>query len=118
MSGRRIRGAGISAPRRMGPVLVAIVGAMLIPAVGAAAADSAIAGIWQPDASRSERFPRQPPFTEDGGRSVAEWRATHDPIEDDPGNPARMTLRRKASRGLGRNPMRASIPWRPRPSKK
>jgi len=85
VSGRRIGGARIGAGRRMGPMLVAVAGAMLIPDVGAAADDSAIAGIWQPDASRSERFPRQPPFTEDGGRIVAEWRATHDPIEDDPG---------------------------------
>jgi hypothetical protein len=51
----------------------------------AAAQESAIAGIWLPDGSRSQRFPRQPPFTDEGRRIVAEWRATHDPIEDDPG---------------------------------
>jgi hypothetical protein len=55
-------------------------------AAGAAVAqESPIAGIWLPDASRSERFPRQPPFTDEGQRIVAEWRATHDPVEDDPG---------------------------------
>lgn len=51
----------------------------------AAAQEAAIAGIWLPDASRSQRFPAQPPFTAEGRRIVAEWRATHDPIEDDPG---------------------------------
>ena len=49
------------------------------------AQESPIAGIWLPDASRSQRFPAQPPFTDEGRRIVAEWRATHDPIEDDPG---------------------------------
>jgi hypothetical protein len=51
----------------------------------AAAQESAIAGIWLPDGRRSQRFPAQPPFTDEGRRIVAEWRATHDPIEDDPG---------------------------------
>ena len=36
-------------------------------------------------ASRSQRFPAQPPFTDEGRRIVADWRASHDPIEDDPG---------------------------------
>lgn len=51
----------------------------------AAAAEPALAGIWLPDASRSERFPASPPFTAEGRRIVADWRASHDPIEDDPG---------------------------------
>lgn len=55
------------------------------PAVLAADAPAAIAGIWLPDASRSQRFPADPPFTAEGRRIVAEWRASHDPIEDDPG---------------------------------
>ena len=50
-----------------------------------AAQEPPIAGIWQPDASRSQRFPAQPPYTDEGRRIVAEWRASHDPIEDDPG---------------------------------
>ncbi len=47
--------------------------------------EPAIAGIWLPDASRSQRFPAQPPFTDEGRRIVTEWRASHDPVEDDPG---------------------------------
>ena len=58
---------------------------LLAPAVALAAEDSAIAGIWLPDASRSQRFPADPPFTAEGKRIVSEWRANHDPIEDDPG---------------------------------
>jgi hypothetical protein len=54
-------------------------------ATTAAAADSALAGIWQPDASRSQRFPAAPPYTDEGRRIVTEWKASHDPIEDDPG---------------------------------
>ena len=50
-------------------------------AAGAAVAqESPIAGIWLPDASRSERFPRQPPFTDEGQRIVAEWRANRGTI--------------------------------------
>jgi hypothetical protein len=61
--------------------------ALLLGPVLALAADAppSIAGIWQPDASRSERFPRPPPFTAEGERIVSAWRASHDPIEDDPG---------------------------------
>ena len=62
--------------------------ALLLAASAAAPAgaqDSALAGIWQPDASRSQRFPAAPPYTDEGRRIVAEWKATHDPIEDDPG---------------------------------
>ncbi len=51
----------------------------------AAAEDSALAGIWQPDASRSQRFPAAPPYTDEGRRIVTEWKASHDPLEDDPG---------------------------------
>ncbi|HUQ51329.1 MAG TPA: hypothetical protein VM692_03850, partial [Gammaproteobacteria bacterium] len=47
--------------------------------------EPAIGGIWLPDASRSERFPAQPPYTDEGRRIVTEWRASHDPLEDDPG---------------------------------
>jgi hypothetical protein len=51
----------------------------------ATAQEPAIAGIWLPDATRSQRFPAQPPFTDEGRRVVTEWQASHDPIEDDPG---------------------------------
>lgn len=64
----------------------ATIALLLAPlAAFAADAESPIAGIWQPDASRSERFPRPPPFTPEGERIVSAWRASHDPIEDDPG---------------------------------
>jgi hypothetical protein len=49
------------------------------------AQDAQIAGIWLPDASRSERMPANPPYTAEGRRIVADWRASHDPIDDDPG---------------------------------
>jgi hypothetical protein len=51
----------------------------------AAQDEPAIGGIWLPDASRSQRFPAQPPYTDEGRRIVTEWRASHDAIEDDPG---------------------------------
>jgi hypothetical protein len=51
----------------------------------AEAQNEAITGIWLPDASRSQRFPAQAPYTDEGRRIVADWRASHDPIEDDPG---------------------------------
>jgi hypothetical protein len=57
----------------------------MTPAVGIAAEKSPIAGIWVPDGSRSQRFPGDPPLTEEGRRIVERWRASHDPIEDDPG---------------------------------
>ncbi|HVY65352.1 MAG TPA: hypothetical protein VHH11_11085 [Gammaproteobacteria bacterium] len=71
--------------RRVAAALLAVTAAALAPLVAGAAEDSAITGIWLPDASRSQRFPANPPFTADGRRIVAEWRASHDPIEDDPG---------------------------------
>src|SRR5690606_20786151 len=48
-------------------------------------ADSRLSGIWLPDASRSQRMPANPPYTQEGRRIVDDWRASHDPIEDDPG---------------------------------
>jgi hypothetical protein len=65
--------------------LFAIGAITLMPTLATAAEDSLIAGIWLPDASRSQRFPAQPPFTAEGRQIVAAWRASHDPIEDDPG---------------------------------
>lgn len=55
--------------------------------VGSAArgADARLAGIWLPDASRSQRMPADPPYTAEGRRTVDDWRKSHDPIEDDPG---------------------------------
>ena len=65
--------------------LIATAYIAMLPAVGVTADDSPIAGIWEPDGSRSQRFPADPPYTEEGRRIVARWRASHDPIEDDPG---------------------------------
>jgi hypothetical protein len=65
--------------------LVAVAATALVPPIAGAAGDAPIAGIWLPDASRSQRFPASPPFTPEGRRIVTEWRASHDPIEDDPG---------------------------------
>lgn len=65
--------------------LFAMLGSALVPALTTAAEDAPIAGIWLPDASRSQRFPADPPFTAEGRQIVAAWRASHDPIEDDPG---------------------------------
>jgi hypothetical protein len=58
---------------------------ILWSALAAAAQESPIDGIWEPDPSRSERFPADPPLTTEGKRIVDDWRASHDPIEDDPG---------------------------------
>ena len=60
-------------------------GLLAASALAATAQGSPIDGIWEPDPSRSERFPAEPPFTPEGKRIVAEWRASQDPIEDDPG---------------------------------
>lgn len=65
--------------------LAALVWAFAPFAAGAADPEPSIAGIWQPDGMRSERFPRPPPFTPEGERIVSEWRASHDPEVDDPG---------------------------------
>jgi hypothetical protein len=78
MSGQRL---ALRAPTS---ALLILAGALLLPSA-TTAQESPIAGIWQPDASRSQRFPSDPPYTPEGARIVAEWRATHDPIEDDPG---------------------------------
>jgi hypothetical protein len=66
-------------------VAVAVGCAALAAVTSVAAQESSIAGIWQPDARRSERFPAMPPFTAEGRRIVDEWRASHDPLVDDPG---------------------------------
>jgi hypothetical protein len=65
--------------------LIAVAHVATIPAVGMAADNSPLAGIWEPDGSRSQRFPADPPYTDEGRRIVERWRASHDPIEDDPG---------------------------------
>jgi len=65
--------------------LAALVLALSVTLACEAQKEPAIAGIWLPDASRSQRFPAQPPYTDEGRRVVTEWRASHDPIEDDPG---------------------------------
>jgi len=70
---------------RAAAALLAVIINALVPLASSAADDPPIAGIWSPDASRSQRFPANPPFTPDGKRIVTEWRTSHDPIEDDPG---------------------------------
>lgn len=64
--------------------------ALSILFIGAAqAADSSaspsLAGIWFPDPTRSERLPKDAPFTKEGRAIVDRFRATHDPVKDDPG---------------------------------
>ena len=71
--------------RRVAAAALIAATALLVSVVSSAAEESPLTGIWQPDAKRSERFPANPPFTTDGKRIVSEWRASHDPIEDDPG---------------------------------
>jgi hypothetical protein len=73
----------MSAPGTLAAVALAL--ALGVTLASEAQKEPAIAGIWQPDARRSQRFPAQPPYTDEGRRIVAEWRASHDPIEDDPG---------------------------------
>jgi hypothetical protein len=78
---RRLRGAR-QAVLRSKPTLAL---ALCLAAGVATAQEPALAGIWLPDATRSQRFPAQPPFTDEGRRIVTDWRASHDPVEDDPG---------------------------------
>jgi hypothetical protein len=68
-----------------GAMRAMVAAALLLSALAAAAQELPIEGIWEPDPSRSERFPTPPPLTPEGKRIVDEWRASHDPIEDDPG---------------------------------
>jgi hypothetical protein len=76
--------ACISAPARcrLGNCIVLLA---LLAAPATLASDQRLAGIWLPDASRSERLSANAPYTAQGRRIVDEWRATHDPVEDDPG---------------------------------
>jgi hypothetical protein len=66
----------------------ALLAACLVMATAAPAAyadDARIAGIWLPDASRSQRPAANAPYTSEGRRIVEDWRASHDPVVDDPG---------------------------------
>lgn len=54
-------------------------------AVACHAATPSISGIWFPDPTRSERLPKDAPYTKEGRALVDEWRATHHPTIDDPG---------------------------------
>jgi hypothetical protein len=68
--------------------LIRAAGAFVVAAgisTAALAEDARLAGIWLPDASRSQRMPPVPPYTPEGRRIVDDWRASHDPIVDDPG---------------------------------
>jgi hypothetical protein len=56
---------------------------LLATSVGAAT--PTVAGIWFPDPARSERLPKDAPFTKEGKAVVDEWRASHHPTQDDPG---------------------------------
>ena len=70
------------------PRLVSRTFTIMLAACASAAtlsADRSIAGIWFPDPARSERLPKDAPFTKEGKATVDEWRATHHPTEDDPG---------------------------------
>jgi hypothetical protein len=81
----RGRRCGVAAARRRLATLLAcfVMGsAMAPPAFGA---NDRMAGIWLPDASRSQRLRADAPYTARGRRIVEEWRESHDPIEDDPG---------------------------------
>ena len=49
-------------------------------------AKPSIAGLWFPDPSRSERLPKDAPFTKEGKEIVDRFRAQHDPVKDDPGS--------------------------------
>jgi hypothetical protein len=59
--------------------------ASLVVQAIAVAAPPSIAGIWFPDPTRSERLPKDAPYTKEGKAIVDEWRAAHHPTEDDPG---------------------------------
>ena len=90
MTGRRLSiaaaGTKVSAAKTGRALLALLAVAIALPVAGQPATnDLTIAGIWQPDASRSERFPADPPYTPAGREIVTAWRASHDPIEDDPG---------------------------------
>ena len=73
--------------RRLTLIVATACAVLLAAASGnlALAEDGRLAGIWLPDASRSQRMPADPPFSAEGRQIVEQWRATHDPIEDDPG---------------------------------
>lgn len=62
-----------------------VIVASLFIFVSASGADRFIAGIWFPDPSRSERLPKDAPFTKEGKALIDEWRASHHPTQDDPG---------------------------------
>ena len=57
----------------------------IMSCIAAHAATPSIAGIWFPDPERSERLPKDAPYSKEGKALVDEWRGTHHPTEDDPG---------------------------------
>ena len=73
----------------MRTLVVIAIGMLQVTAATAAdviaKAAPSIAGIWFPDPTRSERLPKDAPYTKDGKAIVDHYRATHDPIKDDPG---------------------------------
>jgi hypothetical protein len=66
-------------------VSVAIVPSMSTLAATPQSAKPSIAGVWFPDPSRSERMSKDPPYTTEGKAIIDRFRATHDPVKDDPG---------------------------------
>ena len=62
-------------------------GSLLVGSMQAAESTDkpSIAGIWFPDPTRSERLPKDAPYTKEGKATVDRFRATHDPVKDDPG---------------------------------
>jgi hypothetical protein len=81
-----------SSPARARTLLrIAVLGVACVATLASAAATAAapgkpsLAGIWFPDAARSERMPQSPPYTTEGKEIVDSYRKTHHPTKDDPG---------------------------------
>jgi len=64
----------------------AVLGALSFSVWSAPPSKPSIAGIWFPDPTRSERMPKDAPYTAEGKAIVNRFRATHDPVKDDPGS--------------------------------
>jgi hypothetical protein len=72
MSGRRL-------------VLALLGCALAVASYAAAPTNPSLAGIWFPDPTRSERLPKDAPFTKEGKALVDTFKAQHEPTKDDPG---------------------------------
>jgi len=66
--------------------VLAILGCVItIASQAATPAKPSLAGIWFPDPTRSERLPKDAPFTKEGKAIVDKFKAQHEPTKDDPG---------------------------------